>query len=379
MTPSPPSPPFTPAPRCRRRAPRAKVCYKNRKCFSPASLCPKKVTLEEKAKIKKQSIRGEVSLWFMSHFFLPCKLLQNNSFISLLELPLNFHPLFSSWMKMPLSLAFHPLFSVGGVAKSQNSSQMNLSGSSSSLTSDASTKAGTISLRSYGIGGALLHKRILLMTRQHSRERSRERENQMVEEGQEKEERMQEETEAVERRGRSRQQNNLGAQGESGLMLQRVRTGRTGSHGVNPTGSPPSVPGLGPMGLSPLSQPQLMSPKPQESPIRTRLMSPFRILRERSQSRERPMAVKAHLNSGEGTTEVELSSPQDERQGQAEQRARRSVSPNPFLWLCRDRHTRRKTVWHREREPSHPFICWVKTANWRKNELLMIDYVWIAC
>ncbi|KAG7215886.1 hypothetical protein INR49_002522, partial [Caranx melampygus] len=39
---------------------------------------------------------------------------------------------------------------VGGVAKSQNSSQMNLSGSSSSLTSDASTKAGTISLRSYG-------------------------------------------------------------------------------------------------------------------------------------------------------------------------------------------------------------------------------------
>ncbi|XP_078142609.1 rap guanine nucleotide exchange factor 6 isoform X2 [Centroberyx gerrardi] len=45
---------------------------------------------------------------------------------------------------------------VGGVPKSQNSSQMNLSGSSSSLTSDASTKAGTVSLRSYGIGYALL-------------------------------------------------------------------------------------------------------------------------------------------------------------------------------------------------------------------------------
>ncbi|KAM4620735.1 rap guanine nucleotide exchange factor 6 isoform 2-T2 [Polymixia lowei] len=45
---------------------------------------------------------------------------------------------------------------VGGVAKSHNSSQMNLSGSSSSLTSDASTKAGTVSLRSYGIGCALL-------------------------------------------------------------------------------------------------------------------------------------------------------------------------------------------------------------------------------
>ncbi|KAM7398331.1 hypothetical protein PAMA_006305 [Pampus argenteus] len=45
---------------------------------------------------------------------------------------------------------------VGGVVKSQNSSQMNLSGSSSSLTSEASTKAGTASLRSYGIGYALL-------------------------------------------------------------------------------------------------------------------------------------------------------------------------------------------------------------------------------
>ncbi|CAL8303548.1 unnamed protein product, partial [Gadus morhua 'NCC'] len=44
----------------------------------------------------------------------------------------------------------------GGVAKSHNSSHMNLSGSSSSLTSDASTKAGTASLRSYGIGYALL-------------------------------------------------------------------------------------------------------------------------------------------------------------------------------------------------------------------------------
>ncbi|XP_032431425.1 rap guanine nucleotide exchange factor 6 isoform X4 [Xiphophorus hellerii] len=44
----------------------------------------------------------------------------------------------------------------GGAAKSQNSSQMNLSGSSSSLTSDASTKTGTISLRSYGIGCPLL-------------------------------------------------------------------------------------------------------------------------------------------------------------------------------------------------------------------------------
>ncbi|XP_038563500.1 rap guanine nucleotide exchange factor 6 isoform X6 [Micropterus salmoides] len=45
---------------------------------------------------------------------------------------------------------------VGGMAKSQNCSHMNLSGSSSSLTSDASTKAGNVSLRSYGIGYTLL-------------------------------------------------------------------------------------------------------------------------------------------------------------------------------------------------------------------------------
>uniref|UniRef100_A0A8C6Q5S3 Rap guanine nucleotide exchange factor 6 n=1 Tax=Nothobranchius furzeri TaxID=105023 RepID=A0A8C6Q5S3_NOTFU len=67
----------------------------------------------------------------------------------------------------------------GGAGKSQNSSQMNLSGSSSSLTSDASTKTGTVSLRSYGIGGALLHKRIQLMTRQSSQESSRDKETKL--------------------------------------------------------------------------------------------------------------------------------------------------------------------------------------------------------
>ncbi|XP_062309147.1 rap guanine nucleotide exchange factor 6 isoform X1 [Osmerus eperlanus] len=44
---------------------------------------------------------------------------------------------------------------VGGVPKSQNS-QMNLSGSSSSLASNTSTKGGTANLRSYGIGYTLL-------------------------------------------------------------------------------------------------------------------------------------------------------------------------------------------------------------------------------
>ncbi|KAA8586664.1 hypothetical protein FQN60_000500 [Etheostoma spectabile] len=258
---------------------------------------------------------------------------------------------------------------VGGVAKSQNSSQMNLSGSSLSLTSDASTKAGTNSLRSYGIGGVHLHKRILLMTGQHSRENSRERQSQTEEE--EKEERRsdgekgkevmtQEYTEEVQRgkfpsrqrRGRTRQENNQGAQADAGLMLLRVRAGSptqtwTGTHGVHPmvhTGSPPSLHRLEPMTLSPVSQPQLLQPRPPESPIRTRLMSPFRILRERSQSRERLMAVRSHLSGGEGTGEDVPSSPQDERQGQAEQRAKRAVSPNPFLWLCRDRRTQRKTV-----------------------------------
>lgn len=64
-------------------------------------------------------------------------------------------------------------------------------------------------------------------------------------------------------------------------------------------------------------------------------MSPFRILRERSQSRERPVAVR------EGAGKVDPSPVQDERQ--AEPGVRRSISPNPFQWLCRERHTRRKT------------------------------------
>lgn len=239
---------------------------------------------------------------------------------------------------------------------------MNLSGSSSSLTSDVSSKAGTVSLRSYGIGGAVLHKRILLITRQHSREGSRERANQTEEkeeEGSEMEnenvDRMQGKTaegqgglcSSKQRRGRSRQPNNQGAQADSRLIPQGVRAGRTGVHAVHPTvhaGSPPRLPGSGPRTLSPLSQPHLRCPKPPESPIRTRLMSPFRILRERSQSRGRPMAVSPQLNDGEVSGGGVPSPLQDNRQGQEGQRARRAASPNPFLWLCRDRHTRRKTV-----------------------------------
>lgn len=247
---------------------------------------------------------------------------------------------------------FDPLsLSVGGVAKSQNSSQMNLSGSSSSLTSDASTKAGTVSLRSYGIGGALLHKRIILMTMQHSRQGSRERESQR------EEAKANEKTEAGQRARRA----------DAGLMLLRDRAGRPVLH----PGSPPRLPGLGPITTSHLCQPQLIRPKPPESPIRTRLMSPFRILRERSQSRERLRGVRPHLNEEDGMGEVVSSSPQDERRGRAEQRARRLVSPNPFLWLCRDRHTRRKTVW--QGLLVDPVIDWVKTVIWRKVVVFQTD------
>lgn len=226
---------------------------------------------------------------------------------------------------------------------------MNLSGSSSSLTSDASTKAGTVSLRSYGIGGVLLHKRIILMTRQHSRESSRERESQTeVEEKRSKMEQEKEETEAG-RRAR---------QTDAGLMLLRERAGHPEVHPIVHPGSSPRLSGLGPLTTSLFCQPQLIRTKPPESPIKTRLMSPFRILRERSQSRERLRGIRPHLNEGEGMGEVVSPSRQDERHGRAEQRARRPVSPNPFLWLCRDRHNRRKTVW--QGFLIDPVIDWVK-------------------
>lgn len=233
--------------------------------------------------------------------------------------------------------------------KSQNSSQMNLSGSSSSLTSDASTKTGTVSLRSYGIGGTLLHKRILLMTRQQSRGSSRDRETELEERT---EDRMQKETDTIQRgfcsleqrRGRARQHSNQGTHTDAGQMLLRARAGSplstcSGTRPTVHTGSSPSPPGLGLMTLSPPPQAHVMTPKPSVSPIRKRLMSPFRVLRERSQSRE-----KADLNCDCGTGESSSAQDETQAQAQAEQRARRSVSPNPFLWLCSNRHRRRKTV-----------------------------------
>ncbi|KAF7206338.1 transcript variant X16 [Nothobranchius furzeri] len=203
---------------------------------------------------------------------------------------------------------------VGGAGKSQNSSQMNLSGSSSSLTSDASTKTGTVSLRSYGIGGALLHKRIQLMTRQSSQESSRDKETKLEDITEETEKAQRGVCPSGRRRGQSRQQSELSAQADAGQTLLRSKAG-----------TPTFKPEMGVVTQSAPPQPQLMR---RPSPSRMRLKSPFRVLRERSQSRDRSCQKAV-----EGS-----------RHAEAEQRARRSVSPNPFLWLCRDRHVRRKTA-----------------------------------
>lgn len=219
-------------------------------------------------------------------------------------------------------------FPVGGVAKSQNSNQLNLSGSSSSLTSDASTKTGTVSLRSYGIGGALLHRRIQMITRQHSRERPR-----VLEEEKDGEKGSKMEKKIQDNKSRSRQQSCWREQVD--LKPPSSRPGKKDATTV--TGCTPSHPGLGPMTPPPLSQHQ----KTSVSPLRTRLMSPFRIVRERSWSKERPKSVRPRLHAGEIKAEAPPSSKQDK---QEEERARRSVSPNPFLWLCRARQVRRKTL-----------------------------------
>jgi len=194
----------------------------------------------------------------------------------------------------------------GGVAKSHNSSQLNLSGSSSSLTSDASTKAGTASLRSYGIGGALLHKRFLLMTRHHSAGQTHEQRDQTVtrmqmEKGSSSQERATgfrgagEETVATpgdlisarRRRGQS-------ADGDPGAgaglpaqrrtcfpLLTAPDTGLcvSGLRSVMPSSVPqgqltPSSPGI--------ESDSLRSGKPPESLFRRRLKSPFRAMRDRS-------------------------------------------------------------------------------------------------
>lgn len=268
MTPFPPFPHFTPVQQCRRRVPHAKVCQKLTN--------------------------------YVKNSFLRYRL--NN-----------------------LLLSFFP---VGGVAKSQNSNQLNLSGSSSSLTSDASTKAGTVSLRSYGIGGALLHKRIQMITRQHSRERSR-----VLEEEEDGEKGSKVENKMQDNRGRSRQQSCQSKQ----VDLKPPSSTPGKKDAMTLTGCTPSQPGLGPMTPPPLSQRQ----KTSESPLRTRLMSPFRILRERSRSKEKPKMAQPCLHAGEIKAEAPPSSKQDK---QEEKRARRSVSPSPFLWLCRVGRVRSKTL-----------------------------------
>lgn len=94
--------------------------------------------------------------------------------------------------------------------------------------------------------------------------------------------------------------------------------------------------------VSPNHQPHIMSPK-SESPMRKRLMSPFRLLRERSQSRERLRSRPQPDNNREQQEESEPSLNSEERtETEPEQRGRRSVSPNPFLWLCVEKRNRTK-------------------------------------
>lgn len=162
------------------------------------------------------------------------------------------------------------------------------------------------------------------MTSQHSRGNSRDRETELEEIT---EETVQEETEAAQRgscpseqrRGRSRQQSERGPQTDAEQILPKKCSE-----------APRGLPDAGLETLSPPPQSHFMKLKPSVSPIRARLMSPLRVLREKSRSRERSL-----MENGKQTVQTESSSPQIETQ--TEQRARRSVSPNPFLWLCRDR------------------------------------------
>ena len=178
--------------------------------------------------------------------------------------------------------------------KSQNSCQMNLSGSSSSLPCDAGSKAGSSGGgaggsgsgpggpgRSYGIGGAFLHKQMLLMTRQDSADADQDRQ---------------------------------GEQGDTG-----TRSPRTGGAGADAgTGT------------------QITTPSRPESPLRKRLSSPFRMLRERSASRGRERE-RERANCEDRAPEA-----------RPEQDSSSSISssggPRAFTWLCRDRHKRRITL-----------------------------------
>ena len=178
---------------------------------------------------------------------------------------------------------------------------MNLSGSSSSLASNTSTKGGTANQRSYGIGGAILHKKILLMTRQPSPEREEERESrQHSREESRKEERAEERETEVE------------------MEVEQIET-PTGIQRERPA-TPPLDPGEG-------------RRRPLESPLRKRLRSPFKLLRERSQSRERLMVSRPPGAPAQKGALPSLPRPGSSGLGQL--MARRSASPGPFTWFCR--------------------------------------------
>lgn len=224
-------------------------------------------------------------------------------------------------------------------------SQMNRSGSSSSLTSEASTKAGTAGTRSYGIGGALLHKRLLQMTRQHSRDREEDRDREM-----------ETEQSVLGRWSSQGPQAGPAFSPRSGMMSPLRAPLHSGPHEDPGSGSAKATRRGTPTpqtetqkGPAPVNPPM---PKPPDSPLRKRLreLSPFRMLRERSQSKEKLGALVMVRPPVEDQGQTESSKAQEGSpgQGRAEQakgQARRSASPSRALaWLCRDRHKRRKTI-----------------------------------
>lgn len=175
-----------------------------------------------------------------------------------------------------------------------------------------------------------------MMTRQNSRERPRALKEEEEVDGEKESEGKRK---RQDNRGRSRQQSHQRAQ--VALKLPSSSSKAQGTDAMTLTGCVSSQPGVGPMSPPPFSQHHKIKPKAPESPFRTRLMSPFRALRERSRSKERPKAARPRSHGGEIKTEAPPSSKEDK---QEEERAKRSVSPNPFLWLCRARHVRSNTV-----------------------------------
>lgn len=164
--------------------------------------------------------------------------------------------------------------------------------------------------RSYGIGGAFLHKQIQLMTRQSSvdaadKDQDRERDKEKGRQGEQKE-------------------------------SEEPRTPQTGGTGEE-TGTDTQITPL--RSVSPPPTPR--RPLRPESPLRKRLSSPFRMLRERSGSRERSTTVVQVVRCEARTPQAQ---PEQDSSSGSGSGFGGCYGPRAFTWLCRDRHKRRKTL-----------------------------------